>query len=110
MSLIVLPSQDSLSAFRVSRLIEALRPQAPTLRGLRVLDFFLVDGEAPLADLPRLLDDGPADFPKADLTLFVVPRVGTVSPWSSKATDIARVCGLAGVRRVERGRAYLFSG
>src|SRR5262249_39374100 len=34
------------------------------------------------------------------------PRLGTVSPWSSKATDIARNCGLAPVRRIERGTAY----
>ena len=38
--------------------------------------------------------------------LFTVPRFGTVSPWSSKATDIARVCGLAAVRRIERGKAW----
>jgi len=38
--------------------------------------------------------------------LLVVPRTGTISPWSSKATDIARVCGLAGVRRIERGIEY----
>ena len=39
-------------------------------------------------------------------TVLVVPRFGTVSPWSSKATDIAHVCGLAAVRRIERGVAY----
>ena len=38
--------------------------------------------------------------------LLVVPRFGTVSPWSSKATDIAHVCGLADVVRIERGVAY----
>src|SRR3990172_12517162 len=38
--------------------------------------------------------------------LLAVPRVGTISPWSSKATDIARRCGLDAVRRVERGVAY----
>jgi phosphoribosylformylglycinamidine synthase len=38
--------------------------------------------------------------------LLVVPREGTISPWSSKATDIARVCGLDTVRRIERGIAY----
>jgi phosphoribosylformylglycinamidine synthase len=36
----------------------------------------------------------------------VVPRPGTVSPWSSKATDIATNCGLSAVRRIERGIAY----
>jgi phosphoribosylformylglycinamidine synthase len=36
----------------------------------------------------------------------VVPRPGTISPWSSKATDIAQVCGLRRVRRIERGILY----
>ena len=38
--------------------------------------------------------------------LLVVPRPGTISPWSSKATDIAHNCGLENVLRVERGTAY----
>ena len=42
--------------------------------------------------------------------LLVVPRVGTISPWSSKATDIARHCGLDAVRRIERGIAYRLVG
>jgi phosphoribosylformylglycinamidine synthase len=42
--------------------------------------------------------------------LLVVPRLGTQSPWSSKATDIARRCGLEGVLRIERGIAYRVSG
>ena len=36
----------------------------------------------------------------------MVPRLGTISPWSSKASDIARNCGLAGVKRIERGTAF----
>ena len=40
-----------------------------------------------------------------DHMLLVVPRIGTISPWSSKATDIARQCGLPSVRRIERGTA-----
>jgi len=43
--------------------------------------------------------------PKGTL-LLVTPRLGTISPWSSKATDIARNCGFAGIRRIERGTAY----
>ena len=38
--------------------------------------------------------------------LLVVPRAGTISPWSSKATDIAHVCGLTAIRRIERGIEY----
>ncbi|CAM5400423.1 phosphoribosylformylglycinamidine synthase [Eoetvoesiella caeni] len=43
---------------------------------------------------------------KHTLVLRVVPRFGTVSPWASKATDIAHNCGFAGVRRIERGIRY----
>ena len=110
MPLHVLPSAAVLSDFRVARLLERLKSHAPALTGLAVQDFFLVDGEAAEADLRRLLGEGPAALPAADGTLYVVPRVGTVSPWSSKATDIARVCGLAGVRRIELGRAVLLRG
>ncbi len=52
----------------------------------------------------RAAGEGP-EAPDGQL-LLVVPRAGTVSPWSSKATDIARVCGLEAVRRIERGIAY----
>jgi phosphoribosylformylglycinamidine synthase len=111
----LLLGEPCLSAFRVERLLASLTPLAPGLRGLRALDFFLVDGEAadPAADwasLASLLGGQAREFPNADAAAFVVPRLGTVSPWSSKATDIARVCGFAGVRRVERGRAYFLDG
>ncbi|MGH8231122.1 MAG: hypothetical protein ACRESY_04800, partial [Steroidobacteraceae bacterium] len=61
------------------------------------------------ARLDQLLDDGgqrPTPMPQA-LPLLVVPRPGTISPWSSKATDIAHVCALQVVRRIERGTLYL---
>jgi phosphoribosylformylglycinamidine synthase len=45
------------------------------------------------------------ETPPADAAIRVVPRLGTISPWASKATDIARICGLP-VRRLERGRVY----
>ena len=40
---------------------------------------------------------------KGELVGTVVPRLGTISPWSSKATDIFKICGLDKVLRVERG-------
>ena len=60
------------------------------------------------AVLERLLRYGPQlseQDPRGGLVL-VVPRFGTISPWSSKATDIAHNCGLSKVRRLERGTAY----
>ncbi len=44
-----------------------------------------------------------------DLQILIIPRFGTISPWSSKATDIAHNCGLTQVERIERGTLYEFS-
>lgn len=62
--------------------------------------------------LERLLKYGPAvkvEEPKGKLYL-VLPRFGTISPWSSKATDIAHNCGLDTIIRIERGVAYYIEG
>lgn len=69
--------------------------------------------------LAEIITGGRAEQDKERLLLFVSPRKGTISPWSSKATSIANVCGLQNhVRRIERGivisiifkDAYLQSG
>ena len=44
-----------------------------------------------------------------DLQILITPRFGTISPWSSKATDIAHNCGLRNIERIERGTLYEFS-
>jgi len=61
-----------------------------------------------LAILERLLTYGPQRAAHAPVGLLqvVAPRPGTISPWSSKATDIAHICGLAKVQRIERAVAY----
>ncbi|WP_297325405.1 phosphoribosylformylglycinamidine synthase [Nitrosomonas sp.] len=58
--------------------------------------------------LRRLLNDDPAqeNNPHPGEFFLVLPRPGTISPWSSKATDIAHHCGLTAVERIERGIAY----
>ncbi len=111
MALTVLPGAETLSAFRIARLLEQLRRFAPNLQSVVERDLFLIDADGvDVMALRQLLGDGPAAIEAADLVLYVVPRLGTTSPWSSKATDIARVCGLDGVRRIEHGRAYRLSG
>ncbi|HEY5285233.1 MAG TPA: phosphoribosylformylglycinamidine synthase, partial [Polyangia bacterium] len=62
--------------------------------------------------LDRLLHYGPRTEAHAlkGRRLLVVPRIGTISPWSSKATDVARNCGLDKVRRIERGIWYTVAG
>jgi len=62
--------------------------------------------------LARLLNHEPELFAghTADKLFLVVPRIGTISPWSSKATDIAALCGLKGLIRIERGIAWHITG
>ena len=62
--------------------------------------------------LAQLLDYGTpvtGDTPAKSLELLVIPRLGTISPWASKATDIAHNCGLDAVRRIERGVRYVIT-
>jgi phosphoribosylformylglycinamidine synthase len=59
------------------------------------------------------IDDGPpvtAAGSVESVTFHVTPRIGTTSPWSSKATDIAQVCGLAAITRIERCVTYVVTG
>ena len=101
------------TAFRLRRLREQLHARADAVCGLTVhfLHFVLV--QRPLtarerAVLEALLTYGTAaETSPGDLEIAVIPRVGTLSPWASKATEIAGICGLP-VRRLERGRAYRF--
>src|SRR5580698_4115912 len=106
----------ALSAFRIRILLEKLQTSLPEITSLdtRFLYFVDSDGVPAAADsalLERLLNDGegPSPTPPGALIL-VVPRIGTLSPWASKATDIARNCGLKKVRRIERGVAYYLRG
>ncbi|HUN70185.1 MAG TPA: phosphoribosylformylglycinamidine synthase [Burkholderiales bacterium] len=107
----------ALSDFRLAKLLPELKQAFPAVRGVAAefWHFAEADGEPDAAErklLERLLDYGTplqGDHSRAALFL-VVPRLGTLSPWSSKATDIARNCGLARIRRVERGIAYYVSG
>lgn len=109
-----LPGGPALSDFRIEKLVGRLRTVAPEVTGLsaRFVHFVDVDGELTAPErmlLARLLQYGDAPPPEEGLRApdcIVVPRFGTVSPWSSKATDIAHVCGLPSVRRIERGVEY----
>jgi phosphoribosylformylglycinamidine synthase len=101
----------ALSAFRIEKLFPRLRAIAPGLVALDSRYVHLVRGQVHAGEqavLERLLTYGPpaSDAQPTGVLLFVIPRFGTISPWASKATDIAHNCGLAGVRRIERGAAF----
>jgi phosphoribosylformylglycinamidine synthase len=114
----VVRGAPALSDFRIQKLLDRLRERNPGVRAVeaefvhfvdasreldtherQVLDALLRYGSRPSDEVPPLAG---ADV----LTLWVIPRPGTISPWASKATDIARVSGLASIRRIERGIEY----
>ncbi len=106
---LMLAGQPALSEFRLGRLLEQLRRIDLRAVGLEARFVYAVWSEAALsgderARLGALLEaaDEPAREP-AGQPIWVVPRLGTVSPWASKATDIAHNCAMAGIRRIERG-------
>jgi phosphoribosylformylglycinamidine synthase len=112
-----LPGSQALSEFRLSRLLARLQACDAAVLALQAHYLHFVDAdELPPRQrqrLEQLLDDGGRRSPVpaaagagTTLELLVTPRPGTISPWSSKATDIAQVCGLNAVRRIERGVLY----
>ncbi|HWZ64132.1 MAG TPA: phosphoribosylformylglycinamidine synthase [Steroidobacteraceae bacterium] len=113
-----IPGTPALSAFRIAKLLDRLTVLEPAVRSLTARFVHFVDLERALsaaerAVLAQLLTYGPTPPPAAaddGERILVVPRAGTISPWSSKATDILRVCGLGSVRRVERGIEYRLRG
>jgi len=114
--MLTIPGAPALSAFRIAKLLARLQGVEPEVANLQSRFVHFVDLARSLHTaerevLERLLTYGPrietSDASRDDgETLLVVPREGTISPWSSKATDIARVCGLDAVQRIERGILY----
>jgi phosphoribosylformylglycinamidine synthase len=103
---------SALSDFRARQLLPKLQAVEPRIEGIsaRFVHLVVTDATLGTADRERfaaLLTYGePFEAPaKATTSVVVTPRLGTVSPWASKATDIAHNCGLA-LRRVERVTQY----
>jgi phosphoribosylformylglycinamidine synthase len=103
--------EPALSAFRRRKLTRRIAAAAGAEPSVEARFVYLIESEADPAppELSALQDllhgSRVADLDAANL-LLVVPRLGTQSPWSSKATDIARRCGLETVARIERGVAF----
>jgi phosphoribosylformylglycinamidine synthase len=114
MSLIIkLRGSPAVSAFRLDKLNSRLAEIHRSLRITASEYWHFAEVSRPLDPveagvLDRLLDYGESGRAGKGTMRLVVPRLGTISPWSSKATDIARRCGLDAMRRVERGTAWFF--
>ncbi|MEI6971446.1 MAG: phosphoribosylformylglycinamidine synthase [bacterium] len=113
---LILEGRSALSRFRINSLLARMAADAPHLRisSIEAQFVYFVEPGAELSarDLERCLallgahqvSGGPDGF-------YVTPRKGTISPWSSKATDIFHNCGIDNVLRVERGIRYrIFAG
>ncbi len=112
--MLCLPGSPALSEFRLKKLEHQLSDGGIRLNGLASRYIHLVDyagqdlDEAEFEVLNNLLTYGPV-LQSNDIdgkSFYVVPRPGTISPWASKATDIAHNCGLTRLNRIERGILY----
>lgn len=102
----------ALSDFRAARVLAALQRVSSNIEAVsgRFVHFVHASRELTKAEEERLASlltyGDAAEDVRADLAFMVVPRLGTISPWASKATDIVKNCGIEGVLRVERGTVY----
>ena len=115
MEALLLRGHEALAGFRTAALMQAIANEIPDLRvtALDATYVYMLDMVEPMTDDVRgktyaLLNA--VDAFAVGRGFLVTPRKGTISPWSSKATDIFRNCGLASVHRVERGIYYELRG
>ncbi|HHR6222712.1 TPA: phosphoribosylformylglycinamidine synthase [Providencia alcalifaciens] len=109
----ILRGSPALSAFRITRLLALFAEKQLPVTDIYAEYMHFAELSAPLSGseqgkLSSLLKYGPslAEHEPFGKLILVTPRPGTISPWSSKATDIAHNCGLTQVKRIERGVAY----
>ncbi len=115
--MLILPGAPALSPFRNHKLLSRLQGAAPGIACVVAEFQHYLDARCELTDqqgdiLARLLTYGPKispvepDSPSGRSQFWVVPRPGTISPWSTKATEIAHKCGLTMIQRIERGICF----
>lgn len=109
----ILRGSPALSAFRITKLLARFQAANLSVSNIYAEYVHFAELNAPLSEqehdrLAQLLQYGPSlsSHTPAGKLLLVTPRPGTISPWSSKATDIAHNCGLDTIVRLERGVAY----
>ncbi len=117
LTVLTLPGRSALSAFRRKKLLAQLRDRAPQISAVSARYLYILHCDPALEErrrrtLERILDadaGGPSAADSSHISILATPRPGTISPWSSKATDIIHNCGLESVQRVERATRWLFT-
>src|SRR5690606_6289710 len=102
------------SATRLARLADTVKSAGVSAIAAEHWYFIELEGALSADELARLKDllgiSGSLPAEPTGSLVLVTPRLGTISPWASKATDIARQCGFAAIKRIERGVAYHVGG
>ena len=108
-----MPGQPALSDFRLAKLTRVLQRKNSRVKAVQARFSYFVELSGSLTKLQNqhlkallLSGDKPGKLASGAKKITVIPRPGTISPWSSKATDIALACDLESVRRIERGICY----
>ena len=111
--MLILRGKSALSSFRIKKLLHKLRAVVPCINSVSSQYIHFVDSNKEITPeqqtvLERILMYGAQsiDIDYSGFEFLVVPRVGTISPWASKASDIAHNCGLHNINRIERGVLY----
>ncbi|PJE79452.1 Phosphoribosylformylglycinamidine synthase [invertebrate metagenome] len=114
LKMLTLYGAEALSDFRRQKLQTHIQQLVPEVAGLQAEFCYFIHTKTPLTDSEtdtlRQLVNGRMVTDSAHHTaelFLVIPRLGTLSPWSSKATDIAHNCGLSSVLRIEQGTAFI---
>lgn len=110
--MLVLNGQSALSEFRLNKLNKSIQTSDSSLKLIRAQSIYFIETDKAITDdeankLCQLLHAHVDNTVQAH-TLISLPRFGTISPWSTKATDIAHHCGLDNILRIERGISYQF--
>ena len=106
---------QALRKFKVNSLNERINVLIPNLEliGTEFIHFIESNkklNQANKKTLDKLLNYSPeVDLENSNYKITIAPRIGTISPWSSKATDICKLCGLSNISRLERGINYHFN-
>ncbi len=114
--MLTLRGSPALSNFRLQKLLQDLTAAGLPVRAIATEFVHVVETNADLTSaehdvLEKILTYGPSRAAESvsGLTVVVAPRPGTLSPWSSKATDIAHICGLTKIARIERVTSFTFA-
>ena len=114
-NIIAIIGSDNLSDFRLNQLRQSIPShEHQDIQCHEIYFCQLKEGSSNLSEscivkLTNLLNSNQAQSNLAESFFFITPRIGTISPWSSKATDILNNSGLTNIKRVERGMCYYFN-